>query len=188
MATFLPARHGVSYSEAYAEAIIHAPADRVMIETLEMRHSGFRDDSGAPYAIRVVSGHEDVTATLEATAPIDPGETVVFEALPYRVSGPDETDTDEAPTITLAIDGVSALVVPQLDAAVQTLEPVMLTVRYYVSTDLSTPAILPPLTMTLFDVEVGETQITARGGIYDPANKLFPRKTYTLAEYPGLAA
>lgn len=188
MPTMLPARHGVSFSEAYAEAIAVAPVGRVMFETLELRHSGFFDSNGAPYAIRIVNDHTNLRATLEAGAPLDASMEVEFVGLPIEVSGPDETDSGEAPSITIAIDGVSQHVVGQLDAAVQTLEPVLLTLRLYASDDTSGPAMLPVLTMTLRDVVVGETRITARATFFDPTNRAFPRAEYLAAQYPGLAA
>lgn len=188
MPTMRPPLHGVSFSEAYAEAIAVAPISRAMLETLEMRHSEFRDDAGSPYAIRIVNDYNDFSARLEPGAPLNPAEVVLFKALPIEVSGPDETDSSEAPAITIAIDGVSGLVVPQLNRAIQTLEPVLLTLRIYASDDTSGPAMLPVLTMTLRDVLVGETRITARATFHDPTNRAFPRAEYTAAQYPGLAA
>ena len=188
MPTYLPALHGVSFSVAYAEAIAVAPLARTMLDALELRHSEFRDEAGNPYAIRIVSDNTDLTATLEADAPLNAGQAVLFKGLPFECSGPDETDSGEAPAITLAIDGVSRLVVGQLDRAVQTLEPVLLTLRLYASDDTTAPAMLPVITMTLRDVVVGETRITARCAFYDPTNRGFPRAEYTAAQYPGLAA
>lgn len=188
MPDYLPALHGVTFSEAYAEAIAVAPATRAMLDTLEMRHSEFRDENGNPYAIRIVNDHEDLTATLEADAPMDAGEEVLFLALPIEVSGPDETDSSETPSISIAVDGVSQHVVKQLDLAVQTLEPVLITFRVYASDDTSGPAMLPAITMTLRDVEVGEMRITARASFFDPTNRAFPRQDYVAASYPGLSA
>jgi len=188
MPTYRAPLHGVSFSEAYAEAIAVAPAHRAMLDTLELRHSEFIDDDGNPYAIRIVCDYEDLMATLEDSAPMNAGETVEFKALPIEVSGPDETDSSETPSITIAIDGVSLHVVGQLDRAVQTLEPVQVTFRTYASDDTSGPAMLPVITMTLRDVEVGETRITARASFFDPTNRAFPRADYVATLYPGLSS
>lgn len=188
MPTYQPAQHGVSFSAAYAEAVAVAPDHRVLLETLEMRHSAFRDAAGQPYALRIVNDRAEFIGTLEATAPMDAGQAVPFEPLPVRIAGPDETDSAETPSIGIAIDGVSGHAAAQLDLAVQTLEPVYVTVRYYASDDPSGPAMLPVLTMILRDVEVGETQVTGRLAMGDPANKAFPRKEYLPSQYPGLSA
>lgn len=188
MPTMLPARNGVAFSVAYAEAIAVAPVTRVILETLELRHSAFKDDDGSPFGVRIVNDHQDLVATLEATAPMNPSTAVTFKACPVQVQGPDETDSAEAPYIQLSIDGVSRILVEQLDYAIATLEPVLLTVRVFASDDTSGPAILPVTTMTLRDVRVSETRVTAKATFHDPTNRGFPRAEYTSDLYPGLAA
>ena len=188
MPSMLPARNGVAFSVAYAEALAIAPGTRAMLETLEFRHSQFKDATGALFAARIVNDHQDLTATLEAGAPMNPGATVVFSACPVQVKLPDETDSAEAPSVQISVDGVSQLLVQQLDYAILTLEPVLMTVRIYASDDTSGPAIMPVTTMTLREVRVSETRVTAKATFYDPTNKGFPRQEYTAAQYPGLSA
>jgi hypothetical protein len=186
--TYLPARNGVAFSQAYAEAISIAPTTRVMLEALEFRHSAFLDATGVNFAVRIVNDYADLVATLEANAPANPGATVTFSACPISVQGPDETDTSQEPFIQLSIDGVSRILVQQLDYAIATLEPVLMTVRVYASDDTSGPAVLPVTTMTLREVRVLETRVTAKATFYDPTNKGFPRQEYTAAQYGGLSA
>ena len=188
MPTLQSAVNGVAFSVAYAEAMAMAPTTRVMLATYELRHPAFLDASGALYAPRIVNDHQDLLATLEASAPLNAGAAVTFTALPVEVSGPDEHDTGSASTISISIDGVSALIVPQLDYALTTLVPVTITERIYASDDTSAPAVSPVLTMTLRDVVVTETRITAKALVYDPANIGFPRREYTIGQYPGLSA
>ncbi len=189
MPDFNPPVNGVSFSTAYAEAIATARIDRVMLATYELRHPSFVDPAtGGLYAVRIVNDYADLTATLEVTAPVDAGAAVLFTALPVEVSGPDESDSGTAPAITLAIDGVSQILVKQLDYALSTLVPVTVTERIYASDDLSGPAVTPVLTMTLRDVKVTDTRVTARAVFYDPSNRGFPRQEYTQDYYPGLNA
>lgn len=188
MPSFNSPVNGVSFSQAYAEAIAVAPISRVMLPTYELRHPSFVDDNGALFAVRIVNDHADLTATLEATAPVNAGAAVLFTAMPVEVSGPDETSDGQAPAITFAIDGVSQLLVKQLDYALSTLYPVTVTERIYASDDLSGPAVTPVLTMTLRDVVVNETRVTARAVFYDPSNRGFPKQEYTQQQYPGLSA
>lgn len=189
MPTFNSPLNGVSFSAAYAEAITTARIDRVMLPTYELRHPSFVDPvTGLAYAIRIVNDHQDLTATLEATAPVNPSTAVLFSALPVEVSGPDESDSGQTPAITFTIDGVSQLLVQQLDYAIAGLTPVTVTERIYASDDLSSPAVTPVLTMTLRDVQVTDTKVTARAVFYDPSNRGFPKQEYTSAQYPGLSA
>ena len=189
MPTFLPPLNGVAFSAAYAEAIAVAPVGRVMLPTYELRHPSFVDPAtGLLYAIRIVNDHADLTATLEATAPVNAGAAVLFTALPIEVSGPDESDSGSTPAITFAIDGVSQLLVQQLDYALATLVPVTVTERIYASDDTSAPAVTPVITMTLRDVVVTDTRVTAKAMFYDPSNRGFPRQEYTNAQYPGINA
>ena len=188
MPTYQPPINGVAFSEAYAEAIATARTDRVMLPTYELRHPAFVDENGAPYAIRIVNDFADFTGTLEAGAPMNAGASVLFKAMPVEVSGPDESDSGIAQAIAFSVDAVSALLVEQLDYALSTLTPVELTERIYASDDPSGPAVTPVLTMTLRDVVVTETRVTARAVFYDPSNRGFPAAEYTLADYPGLSA
>lgn len=189
MPSFRPPVNGVSFSAAYAEAIAVAPISRVMLPTYELRHPSFTDpDTGLPTGIRIVNDHADLMATLEASAPVDAGATVLFKALPVEVSGPDESDSGQTPSITFAIDGVSQLLVQQLDYALAGLVPVTVTERIYASDDLSGPAVTPVLTMTLRDVVVTDTRVTAKAVFYDPSNRGFPAQEYTTDLYPGLTA
>ena len=188
MPTFNPAVNGVQFSAAYAEAIATARIDRVMLATYELRHPAFVDANGAAYAARIVNDHADFTGTLEATAPLNPGTAVLFTALPVEVSGPDESDAGQTPAITIAIDGVSQLLVQQLDYALATLVPVQITERIYASDDPSGPATTPVLTMTLRDVQVTDTRVTAKAVFYDPSSRGFPRQEFTTPLYPGLTA
>lgn len=188
MPTLNPAVNGVQFSAAYAEAIATAPIDRVMLACYELRHSAFLDEFGAAYAPRIVNDHADFTATLEATAPLNPSTAVLFKALPVEVSGPDESDSGQTPAITIAIDGVSQLLVQQLDYALASLEPVQLTERIYASDDPSGPAVMPVLTMVLRDVQVTDTRVTAKAVFFDASNRGFPRQEFTPLLYPGITA
>jgi hypothetical protein len=63
-------------SAAIKEA--YASATAIVYHTLEFRHPAFTEP------IRVVRDHNDLLATLEATAPENPGEEVRFVGLDHR--------------------------------------------------------------------------------------------------------
>jgi len=188
MPVYRDAVHGVSMSEAFAEAATVAPVGRTLLETFELRHPSFTDEEGNPDSIWVVNDHADLVARIEDDAPVRGGEQVRFVAVPVRAQLPEESDSGQTPTLMIEIDGVSQHVVPQLDAALRSLDPITVTLRIYAADDPSGPALYPSLTLTLREVEVSETTIRAQASFGDPANRGFPAKDYLAREYPGLVA
>lgn len=176
MPHYLDAIHGVSLSEAYAEAAATAPLERVVIYTYELEHPSFTEH------ICIVNAFENVRAKLET------GEDVEFIACPVQVKPPAESDAAETPTLDVVIDGVSAIVAGQLDIAAQSHELIKITERIYVSDDLTAPAYLPPMKLTLQNVSVTATRVTASASFTDPINRGFPRADYLPRQYPGLMA
>ena len=71
--------------QAIREAYASAPADTVILHTLELRHPAFADDDGRPTAIRVVRDNVDLTARLEAGAPLDAAEMGAVRGVGFRV-------------------------------------------------------------------------------------------------------
>ena len=90
-------------SQAIKEAYAAAPSDVVILHTLELRHPAFEDDAELPTAIRVVRDHADLTARLEASAPLDAGAMVTFVALAFDLSLP-PVDTAPVPEIAVTLD------------------------------------------------------------------------------------
>lgn len=176
MPSYLDEQHGVSISEAYAEAAAVAPVNRAMLACYALSHPAWDEP------IYIVSDHQNFTATLET------GPTIEFIACPVDVIPPEESDSSKSPTIQVRIDGVSRILADQLDQAVGTADMITITERNYASDDPSAPAVLPPLVLTLRDVQVSETTVTAQAGFSDPVNMGFPSKDYLVREYPGLSA
>jgi len=175
-----------SLSAAIREAYAAAPSDVVILHTLELRHPAFVDDVGNPTAIRVVRDHADLTARLEAGAPLDGGAMVMFIALAFDLSLP-PVDTAPVPEITVTLDNVSREIVRHLDAAVATQDKIEIAYRPYLSSDLEGPQMDPPITLVLTEVEANALQVTGRARMLDIGNKAFPSETYTAKRFPGLA-
>lgn len=100
MPTYLDAQHGVSLSEAYAEAAAAAPVHRVMLATYEIAHPSF------DRPLYIVNDFDAFTATLE-----NGGALVEFMPCPVQVVGPEESDAQKAPTVQMRIEGVSTYIV-----------------------------------------------------------------------------
>jgi hypothetical protein len=162
---------------ALREAATYAPVDRVILLTYEFVHPSFTTRA------LVVADLQNLTAFTEE------GDEVEYIAVAgLRSEGFPESDEEATPLIRLAIDGVSNYIVSGLDAALAGITPIEVIERVYVSDDLSTPAILPPARAFVRTASVTETRVTIEVGFGDPANQPYPRKIYTRAEYPGLAA
>jgi hypothetical protein len=199
-------------SEAIREAYASAPADVVVLHTLEIWHPSFIED-GMAKPIRVVRNYEDtatwlnlggtevqavldvmseeamrkvgLVARIEAGAARDASLLVPFVALGFEMELP-PVDTIPAPEIVVTLDNVGREITKHLDAAAISQEAIQVTYRPYLSTDINGPQMDPPLSMTLSAVEVDVFRVTGRARVLDIGNKSFPREIYTIKKYPGL--
>jgi hypothetical protein len=187
MPTYNSPQHGVSFSEAAAEAYAIAPVDRVMVDTIELLHSSFIGDDGYPDSVRVACNTEDLLATIEDGAPMHAGQEVTFIGLPVVPKLPEEGENGQDPVFEFFIDNVSEMVSRQLDLAVETLEPIIVIYREYASDDTSGPTHLPTLKLELRKVDVDDTRVTATAAFADSVNRKFPGSVYD-ERYPGLSA
>jgi hypothetical protein len=199
-------------SAAIREAYASAPADVVVLHTLEIWHPAFVED-GVARPIRVVRNFEDtatwlalggagvqavldgldadarrkvgLVARLEAGAPRDAGLLVPFVALGFDLELP-AVDTIPVPEIVVTLDNVGREIAKHLDAAAVSQERIEIMYRPYLSTDIEGPQMDPPMTMTLSEVEVDVFRVTGRARVLDIGNKAFPSEIYTIRKYPGL--
>ncbi len=182
MPTYLPPRRGVTLSEAYAEAAAVAPATYVMLNCYELWHPTMAEPA------RVVNDHAPLLATLEATAPRNAEEEVEFLSAQVTVTRPEESDAAGSPGISMTISNVSGVLSAALAAARGSLLPWEVIERVYASHDTSGPARLPPLKLYLTNADIGGATATLTAGLGDPCNISIPALTFTVTEYPGLAA
>lgn len=173
-------------SQAIKEAYASAPNDVVILHTLELRHPAFIDELSNPVAVRVVRDNKDLTARLEATAPLNASEMVLFTAMGFDLELP-PIDTSPVPEITITLDNVSRELVKHLDAAVATQDKIEITYRPYLSTDLEGPQLDPPFTLTLTEVSADALRITGRARMLDIGNKAFPSEVYNSTNFSGLS-
>lgn len=166
-------------SEALAEAYATAPADQVVLHTLELRHPAFT----AP--IRVVRDHVGIEARLEPTAPEG---AVVVDFVPYSFDfRPPEQTSSGLPQCVVEIDNVSREILEQLDAAVMDGRPVTLIYRAFLDDALlDGPENDPPAVMTLSGVSATPLRIRATAGFPDLLNRRFPALEYDPEKFPGL--
>lgn len=187
MPIYRTAKRGISYSQAIAAAYASAPETEVLLDTLEFRHASFTS-LGTPFAARVVNDHTLLSAYLEADAPLNPGELVVFLPTRFSLTRPAETESGSVPEIEITVDNAARVLMPYLDAAKESRDPIEVTWRPYLPSDLTAPHMLPPLTLALRSVSVDMSRVTARAGFGNMTNRRFPALEYTSVTHPGLAA
>jgi hypothetical protein len=200
-------------SQTIKEAYASAPSGVVILDTLELRHPDFVDELDVVTAIRVVQNYEDeqswldidqtgvaavldnlsdderrqvgLVAALEADAPVDAGQLVPWVAMSFEMTK-QPVDTSPVPEIEVVIDNVGREIIRHLDAAAESQHKIEITYRAYLSNDITGPQNDPPLTMTLYDVDVDVFKIHGRARILDAGIKAFPNQVYTAKKYPSL--
>lgn len=171
--------------QAIKEAYATAPSNDVILHTLEIRHPAFVDSNGAATSIRVVQDYADLTAKLELSAPLNPGQNVTFISFAFDVTLPEVADT-ATPQIVITLDNVSADIETNIAAATASGVPAEITYRAFLSSDLTGPQNDPPLTLTVMGIQADDFKVVATCGFSDPANKAFPAENYTFKRFPGL--
>lgn len=168
-------------SAALAEAYASAPTDEVIYHTLEIRHAAFTQP------IRVVRDHADLTARLEASAPQDAGLEVTFVGFAFDLVRPEVSATG-VPQCTIEIDNVSREILANIELAMTSIEPIEVTYREYLGSDLLGPQNDPPMTLTLTGITADVFRVRATASFADIGNRRFPREEYSAERFPGLIA
>lgn len=161
-------------SAAIKEAYASAPTDVVLLHTITLDHPAFT----AP--IRVVRDQQDLVATLETG-----GAPVTFTAFAFELDLPEVADTG-VPEVVLQIDNVSREIIAAIELAQSAPAKISLSYRAYLSSDLSGPQNVPPLTLTITAIEADMFKVTARATLVDFVNRRFPNEDYTDVRFPGL--
>lgn len=187
MPTYLPARLGISISEAIAESMASATVGDPLLMTLEIRRD-WVDENGDPLVARVVNDYRPLTATLEDDAPVQPGEAVEFTPVPFRHARQEQTDSGAPSAVGIEVDNVSQRLTELLVREKTSREPLRLIEREYLPSDTSAPHIIPPTKLVLSKVEVGSATASANAGFGDLTNRRFPVDLYTRERFSALSA
>jgi hypothetical protein len=172
------------WSEALKEAWNSTPGDVRVLETLEFIFTR----AGVLTAERFVRDRQALTATLEATAPVDPSTAVLFNPAGFEVTLPEASDTGPAPRLQIAVPNIGRVLNEHLMAAAYSPTPVQVIFRFYLSTDLSAPHTYPgPLIMDIDSITAEAQGVVATASFDDLSGRRFPRTEYLARLYPGLA-
>jgi hypothetical protein len=175
----------MSYKDAIAEAYASADINEVPLDTLEIRHPYFVDDSGNPTALRIVRAYQNYNLTLEPNAPMNPGQTVTFVGCPFNFQLPDQSDSS-TPELKISIDNVDRRMSRYIELAAPSIVPIEITYRPYLESDPSTPQMDPPFNFVLSKVTVDIFTINGTATTSDVTNWGFPNRLYTPQDFPGL--
>jgi hypothetical protein len=171
-------------SDDLREFYFSADPDVNEVDTVELRHPLFVDEFGTVVAVRAVNRREDFTARLEAGAPMNGGELVTFQAAGFKPQRPESSDQG-MPTFLLVVANGSHALIPYLDLAVESSDPLYMTFRAYLSDDPSGPQFIIDQ-MSARNVAAGVFELTASAGFEDFLNSPFGRRLYTTRDHPGL--
>lgn len=189
MTVYLEPLNGISLSAALAEAAAAAPVRRAVLTTLEAWHPSMSA------AIRLVIDELPLTATLEADAPRNASESVVFMASRVSLQLAEESDRAASQEISLRVDNVTGYIADALRTARAATDPAVrdaeweLIERVYVSDDTTAPAKLPVFRTALVRVGMqGATAVFTAAYRRNSSNTAIPAITFTPEAYPGLLA
>lgn len=146
--------------------------DDCEIPTLELSCSAWTE------SVFICAGFYNQTFTLED------GRVVTFLASGLDVSLP-KRDNSGAQSLGIAIDNVLGTAQVLIDQAKAAGARITLTMRLYLESDPGAPA-ERPIVMPARTAEMSEGTIQLSGGYFDLINAAWPRRRFTLAEFPGL--
>lgn len=182
-------------SAAMKEAIAVAHTDRVILQTLELRHPGFVNEEGANIPLRVVSNSRDpIDAKLEASAPVNGGDTVRFLPFPFEAIPPGErgNESTRLQIVVSAVlnrlqyaEGVLSLD-EYLEQAIADGSPLDCTYRLHLSNDLATAQLDPALHFQMESVTSDDLSIRGTAVFPDEHNRRFPADLYDRDNAPLL--
>jgi hypothetical protein len=168
------------YSEALKEAYASATTSEVILNALEIIHPAFS------VPIRVVADYIPLTARLENSAPINPGELVEFQAFTFDIVPPEVIDSG-VPELQITIDNVSGEILENIELASGSLDLLEVIWRVYLSSNPEEgPQNAKPIRMIISSIDVDTTTIQARASLGDFVNKKFPNNEYDDRRFPGL--
>lgn len=178
----------VTWTAAWAEAQASVPANIVELFTVELIHPSFRDAFGAQTSVRAVRDTQDHVLLLEDSAPLNPGASVTFTAIPFDVPWP-EVEDGRVPELKIRIDNVGQELAPYLDAAVLVQAPITVIFRIHLWDEAAgtTTQGIDPITFQMRSVTVSDTYVEGTASPADLANLQFLRVVYDVLNYPTLS-
>jgi transposase len=187
-------------SDVLQETAASAPDAFPPITTIAIWYDGMVDDNGQPAAIYLFDGDLPtgwtdegapyLDARIEPTgpdwSPPNAGQIVRFIGIPFELELPDVT-TQAQPQARLTVDNVTREVMAALGDVVETGASLRVVWRLYVQgRETIGPENNPPLLFGLVDVRANAGSVSGRLTTLTAGNRAYPRRRYTIAEFPSL--
>lgn len=172
-------------SQALKEAYAAMPAETIILDTIEIYHPAFRDENNNPASVRVVRDYQDLSAFLEADAPMNPGALVTFTALAFDVEGAGFGD-NQVPQIEITLSNVTRELMKHLEEAQDSPAQATVIYREYMPSDLSGPQMDPPVRLQVSEVNCDVFRCVITADASSLQNRQFPNRAYTVSTFPGL--
>lgn len=172
----------IEASQAWEEAAATVDTSEVMLATLELIHSAFVED-GAPAPIRAVLTNEDLQMRLEAEAPLNAGEVVLFKGVPFGIDYPRIGQLGAE--VPIWIDNVNREVARYLEPATKANESVRVIFRGYLYSDPDTVA-HGPFRLLLRNVKRRSARLEGTLTIADPTRLRVMREIFDQVRFPSL--
>jgi hypothetical protein len=171
----------MSLTAAQKQAYARAHSSTVHLYALELRHPSFVSP------IRIVQHKDDITLTHEASAPEDPGASVLYTALGFQLKEP-EVNSEPDSTISIQVDGVSGAVQPYLNVANLSYVPIEASIRpfSYDTVAQSVGEMMGVIHLQVRHIRINKTSVVLTLGYTNSANRTFPFVFYTADNSPGL--
>lgn len=165
--------------DEYKKFINSAPESQREYRTVELYHPDFSQ------TLRFVKDFQDISLTLEATAPRDASTSVLFTAIAMDITEPGENGQVEQ-VLSVGLGAIGNEVNEQLDQITESgsLTTVELIYRKFYSGDLTTPVVV--LSLSVADVSFKSyDNVSFTGEDVDFATKR-AGELYTIERFPGL--
>ena len=162
-----------SLKDAIIEAYARAPTEVVILDTLQISHPALAEDL---FLVQDLVANDFTLEDLSV-------ET--FEPVGFRFTLP-ATGDRALQELALEIDNTDLRITDFINTIKN--QPGETKVRYrpYLSTDLTSPQMDPPLLLFLKNISINESSIQGRATFADIINRKFPNQLYTRARFPSL--
>jgi hypothetical protein len=160
-------------NEAIKEAYVTAPAGKNVIHTLEIRQTGVQLGYFISQTQTGINAFDE--NSVEHT----------FLPVGFQFTIP-ASDDDGFKTLSIAVDNINRAASDFVETARQSIVPVEVVYRPYMSDDLTAPAMDPPLILFLKDVQITAFQVVGKCTFLDLVNKKFPSDLYLRERFPSL--
>ena len=160
-------------SDAIKEAYTVAPSNKVIYDTLEIRQTGVQDPI---YIVR---------AAREIIAVDENGQEHTFLPVGFQFTLPPSSE-EGFRSLNVSIDNIGRAVSDFIEVARSEQVAVEVIYRPYLSDDLTTPQMIPPLVLFLKDIQITASTVTGRATFMDLVNRKFPSELYTRRRFPAL--